>query len=203
MKKLAIVLITALLIPVFAFTQTTEEFDLITPYNEGVAAVKKNNQWGFINNIGDVIINFRDDLVLTKTNDGNYPAFKNNRCLISIKKEGISYFGYIDKTGKTVIEPRFLNALNFNNNETIALELIKEKLGENEVLGKNVVNYTYHEVIIDSNGTNIIYLNPKGVNVVLDNKFLKKPPKITSKFISKDMVAVMSENKKWVIKSIK
>ena len=49
MKKLAIVLITALLIPVFAFTQTTEEFDLITPYNEGVAAVKKNNQWGFIN----------------------------------------------------------------------------------------------------------------------------------------------------------
>ncbi len=203
MKKLAIVLITALLIPVFAFTQTTEEFDLITPYNEGVAAVKKNNQWGFINNIGDVIINFRDDLVLTKTNDGNYPAFKNNRCLISIKKEGISYFGYIDKTGKTVIEPRFLNALNFNNNETIALELIKEKLGENEVLGKNVVNYTYHEVIIDSNGTNLIYLNPKGVNVVLDNKFLKKPPKITSKFISKDMVAVMSENKKWVIKSIK
>ena len=200
MKK---ALITLLLIPVFALTQTLRELDFIAPFNDGVAAIKKDNSWGFINDKGAILINFRDDLVLTETDYGHYPEFNNNRCLISEEKEGILYFGYIDKRGKKVIETKFLNASNFNKNETIALQLIKKELGENDVLGKNVVNYRYHEVIIDTNGTIKNYLNPKGVNVVLDEKFLKKPPKITSKLISDDLFATLNENNKWVIKSIK
>lgn len=200
MKK---ALITLLLIPVFALTQTLEELDFIAPFNDGVAAIKKDNSWGFINDKGAILINFRDDLVLTETDYGHYPEFNNNRCLISEEKEGILYFGYIDKRGKKVIETKFLNASNFNKNETIALQLIKKELGENDVLGKNVVNYRYYEVIIDTNGTIKNYLNPKGVNVVLDEKFLKKPPKITSKLISDDLFATLNENNKWVIKSIK
>ena len=43
------------------------------------------------------------------------------------------------------------------------------------------------------------FLNPKGTNFVLDKKFLRKPPKITSKKISDSMYAVLSENKKWKI----
>ncbi|MDA9069223.1 WG repeat-containing protein [Algibacter sp.] len=200
MKK---ALITLLLIPVFALTQTLEELDFIAPFNDGVAAIKKDNSWGFINDKGAILINFRDDLVLTETDYGHYPEFNNNRCLISEEKEGILYFGYIDKRGKKVIETKFLNASNFNKNETIALQLIKKELGENDVLGKNVVNYRYYEVIIDTNGTIKNYLNPKGVNVVLDEKFLKKPPKITSKLISDDLFATLNENNKWVLKSIK
>ena len=200
MKK---ALITLLLIPVFALTQTLEELDFIAPFNDGVAAIKKDNSWGFINDKGAILINFRDDLVLTETDYGHYPEFNNDRCLISEKKEGILYFGYIDKRGKKVIETKFLNASNFNKNETIALQLIKKELGENDVLGKNVVNYRYYEVIIDTNGAIKNYLNPKGVNVVLDEKFLKKPPKITSKLISDDLFATLNENNKWVIKSIK
>ena len=65
------------------------------------------------------------------------------------------------------------------------------------------MNYRYYEVIIDTNGMIKNYLNPKGVNVVLDEKFLKKPPKITSKLISDDLFATLNENNKWVIKSIK
>jgi len=200
MKK---ALIALLLIPVFALAQTLEELDFIAPFNDGVAAIKKDNSWGFINDKGAILINFRDDLVLTETDYGHYPEFNNDRCLISEKKEGILYFGYIDKRGKKVIETKFLNASNFNKNETIALQLIKKELGENDVLGKNVVNYRYYEVIIDTNGAIKNYLNPKGVNVVLDEKFLKKPPKITSKLISDDLFATLNENNKWVIKSIK
>ena len=200
MKK---ALITLLLLPVFTLAQTLEELDFIAPFNDGVAAIKKDNSWGFINDKGAILINFRDDLVLTETDYGHYPEFNNDRCLISEKKEGILYFGYIDKRGKKVIETKFLNASNFNKNETIALQLIKKELGENDVLGKNVVNYRYYEVIIDTNGTIKNYLNPKGVNVVLDEKFLKKPPKITSKLISDDLFATLNENNKWVIKSIK
>ena len=200
MKKALIIL---LLIPVFALAQTLEELDFIAPFNDGVAAIKKNNLWGFINDKGAILINFRDDLVLTETDYGHYPEFNNDRCLISEKKEGILYFGYIDKTGEEVIETKFLNASNFNKNETIALQLIKKELGENDVLGKNVVNYRYYEVIIDSNGAIKNYLNPKGVNVVLDEKFLKKPPKITSKLISDGLFATLNENNKWVLKSVK
>lgn len=196
MKKQLIILFV---IPFFVFSQTKEELDFVAPLNDGVSAVKKNNSWGFINDKGDIIIAFRDDLVLTETDGYAYPIFKNNRCLISEKKEGILYFGYIDKSGKKVIEPRFLNASNFSNNKAIALDIIKEKLGNNDILGKNIVNYRYFEVTIDSNGNVENYLNPKGTNFVLDKKFLRKPPKITSKKISDSMYAVLSENKKWKI----
>lgn len=149
MKKLLIIL---LIIPVIAYAQTTEQLDFIAPFSDDVAAVKKGDSWGFINEKGTIVIAFRDDLVLSEIDGYKYPVFKNNRCLISQNKNGITYFGYIDKTGKTVITPKFLNASNFNNNKAIVLDITKEKLGTNSVLGKNVVNYRYYEVTIDSHG---------------------------------------------------
>lgn len=194
MKKLLIIF---LLLPVFSLAQTIEELDFIAPLHDGIAAVKKENSWGFINGKGNVIIDFRDDLVLTETDGYKYPIFKNNRCLISEVKNGIMYFGYIDKSGKTVIETKFLNAMNFDTTKTLALHVMKETLGNNEVLGKNVVNYRYYEVTIDINGTIENYLNPKGTNIVLDKKFIRTIPNITSKQISDNLYAVKTENKKW------
>ncbi|GAA4810215.1 WG repeat-containing protein [Litoribaculum gwangyangense] len=199
MKKLLIIF---LLLPVLLLGQTTEELDFITPFHDGVAAVKKGNFWGFINEKGHVIIDFRDDLVSTEINGYKYPIFKNNRCLISEVKNGIIYFGYIDKTGKTVIEPKFLNAQNFDSNKTLALHLLKEELGNNEVLGKNVVNYRYYEVTIDIDGTVENYLNPKGTNIVLDKKFIRTLPEITSKQISDNLYAVKVNNNKWKLVSV-
>ncbi|SFZ92298.1 WG containing repeat-containing protein [Flaviramulus basaltis] len=200
MKKLLIIL---LIIPVFMFSQTTEELDFVAPFNDNVAAVKKDNSWGFINDKGDVSIAFRDDLVLTKIEGQHYPIFKDNRCLISETKQGIIYFGYIDKTGKTVIEPKFLNALNFNNNQALVLELIKRTVGNNDILEKPVVYNKYFEVIIDAEGNIKKYLNPEGINIFLDKKFLDKPPKIISKIISNNLVSTMNKNEKWFIQSIK
>lgn len=199
MKKVLIMLFA---IPVLAFGQTIDKLDFVSPLHNGLIAVKKDNTWGFINHKGAIVIDFRNDLVLTKTTDGNYPIFKNNRCLISKKKNNVLYFGYIDKTGKTVITPQFLNALNFNSNKTMALKLIEEKIGKNEVLGKNIVYHRYFEVVIDSNGNTKKYLNPKGVNVILDKNHLRTPPKITSKQLSDTIYAVLDDTKKWTIKVI-
>jgi len=199
MKKMLIIL---LIIPVFALAQTAVELDFVAPFNDGVAAIKKDNLWGFINDKGVIILPFRDDLVLTETDGYKYPVFKNNRCLISEKREGIWYFGYIDKMGKTVIAPKYLNALNFNNDFAVVLELKTEVVGENNILKKRIVYYKYFEVIIDADGNIKNYLNPEGVNVVLDKKFLKASPKITSKVISDNLIATVNENKKWVVKSI-
>lgn len=195
-------LIILLIIPVFVFSQTTEELDFIAPFNDGVAAVKKGNTWGFIDNKGNITIPFREDLVLTEINGSEYPVFKNNHCIISEKKDGISYYGYIDMSGKTVIKPKFLNALNFDNDQALVLALIKQEVGKNDVLEKQVVFYKYFEVIVDANGSIKHYLNPKGIPIILDKKYLSSPPIITSKFISNSLVSTLNENKKRVIKSI-
>lgn len=199
MKKAVILLLVIAISPFFGYAQSIENVDYISPYHNGLSAIKKDGQWAFINNTGDVVVNYRTDLVLTKSNDGSYPVFNDDRCLIEEKKNGISYFGYIDATGKTIIEPQFLNASNFNNGNALALELIREDVAKNIALDKNIVYYKYFEVIINSNGEVMHYLNPSGVNVVLDRDFLKKPPKITSKRISDNLYAVRNKNKKWTI----
>jgi len=199
MKKVVILLVVLFLIPVFVGAQIIENLDFISPFNDGLSAIKKDNQWAFINQEGSIVLNFRNDLVTTKFNDGNYPIFINKRCLISKEIDGISYFGYIDTSGKIIIDPVFLNAKNFENNEAIVLKLTQEIIGKNDVLGKNIVQYKYYEVIIDTDGNINQYLTPKGFNLVLDKKYLKTPPEITSRRISDNLYAIYGENKNWTI----
>lgn len=202
MKKAIILFALIVIIPLLGISQTIENIDYISPFNNDIAAIKKGDNWAFINKEGDIVINFRNDLVSTKTDEGTYPIFKNDRCLIIKKKNKISYFGYIDKNGETVIEPQFLNATSFNNEVAIALKLIKENVGKNEILDKNVVYYRYYEVTINPNGNIKSYLTDKGVNVILDKNHLKKPPKIMSYQISDNLIAVKTENSKWIINNI-
>ncbi len=202
MKKGVILLVVLFIISVFGYSQNLENLDYVSPLHDGLIAIKKDTNWGFINKEGNMVINFRNDLVTTKSDDGEYPVFKNGRCLIAKENNGILYFGYIDATGKTVIEPQFLNASNFINNEALALHVMKNEIGKNDVLAIKMVNYRYHEVIIDSNGEIKEYLTPKGFSIVLDKKYLKIPPEITSKRITDRMYAVVNESKKWSIVKI-
>ena len=202
-KKANILFIVIVLIPIFGFTQSIESLDYISPIHDGFAAIKKDGQWAFINTNGDIVVGFRNDLVTTKLDQGSYPVFVENRCLIQGKKDGISYFGYIDSSGKTIIEPQFLNATNFNNGNAIVLELVKETTGRNVALEKDIVYYKYFETIIDKNGEIKRYLNPPGVNIVLDREFLREPPKINSKRLSDNLYAILNKNKKWSLITIK
>jgi len=199
MKKALILFLAILIIPISGSSQEIENLDYISPFHEDLAAIKKEGQWAFINTIGEIIIDFRDDLVVTSVGDINYPIFSEDRCLIEEQKDDISYFGYIDTSGKTVIAPQFLNAANFNEERALALKLIKDVVAKNEALEKNVVYYKYHEVVIDKNGEAKDYLNPKGVNVVLDKDFLKEPPQITAKQISKTLYAFKGKHTKWTL----
>ena len=201
MKRVVILFLLTFLTPFIGFTQTSISFDYVSPFYEGFSAVKKGNQWAFINTEGVFVIDFRDDLVSTKINNEEYPIFKNNRCIIVKEENKISYFGYIDSSGKTVINPTFLNATNFQNSIAIVLKLNKEKAGFNNVLGKNIVYYTYLEIITNKEGEIKENLTaPK--NVVLSKKNLSKPPKITSKFLSDKLVLILDEHQKWIIKKI-
>ena len=199
MKKIMILFI---LIPFLGFSQIKDKLDYISPYNEGFSAVKKGNQWAFINLKGNIVIDFRDNLVLTETNNKKYPVFINERCLISEKKDGISYFGYIDTSGTTIIEPQFLNATNFDEEFAIAIELYKEILGKNNILNKQTVRYESTEVIINKSGIIIRKLTePKGL--ALSRNYINKPPKISSKIIAENLFSALGKDNKIIIKKIK
>ena len=192
MKKFVIAL---LLIPYLGIAQTLENLDYISPFNDGVAAIKKGNEWGFIDQE-------RNDLVAPKTDNASYPIFSNGKCLIANQKDGVLYYGYIDKTGKTVITPQFLNANNFQYGKALVLKVEKETIGYNDIFKKDVVNYHYFELVIDENGNTIDHLTQLAIHVSPKDKNDKNPPAITSKLISENLVAVKGNNKKWRIKKI-
>ncbi|WP_299111246.1 WG repeat-containing protein [uncultured Winogradskyella sp.] len=203
MKKAVILFLTFITIPILAVAQSVNNVDYISPIHNDVAAIQKDGKWGFINKEGQQIINFRTDLVTTNTEDGDYPMFNNDRCPIVAVKDGISYFGFIDKSGNTIIEPQFLNSTDFKDGIAIALKVNKKVIAKNTALDKDIVNYRYFEVLIDIQGKITYYLNQDGVNIVLDKDFLIAVPQITSKRISEDLYAVKNKKNLWNIIKIK
>lgn len=203
MKRMIFPFILLAFVPLLCLAQTIKNIDFVSPFNEDVAAIKKGDLWAFIDTKGNIIIDFRNDLVSNGIEKDDYPIFKNNRCLISQKKDGITYFGYIDKTGKTVIEPQFLNATPFDNTKAVVLKLEEEFIGENDILDKKVISYKYFEVVIDDQGNAKNYLDFNGIVVALDKKYLYKPPQILRHLISDSLFIYLNRNKKWVIEKIK
>lgn len=126
-------------------SQNLKDLDYISPFHEGFAAVKKNKTWGFIDESGKQVINFRSDII---PKEKDYPFFQNGRCLIRKVVDGIVYYGYINPTGKTAISPQFVNATSFDKGKAIALKVSKEFLGTNHLLAKNVVSYNYMKLLL-------------------------------------------------------
>ena len=116
-------------------------------------------------------------------------------------KNGIYYYGYINKKGKTSIAPEFLNATPFDKGYAIVLKMSKEELGRNHLLDKKIVSYSYDEVIIDPAGTVKMYLTEPKHFTLTKNK-VKWPPAIESYFISSNLVAVKNKNHNWKLQVI-
>ncbi len=202
MKKLIFLWVILIVTPLTVVSQNLDNIGFISPFNDGLSAIQKEGKWAFINTEGELVIDYRDDLVLTAFGDENYPLFNSERCLIVKKDEGLSYFGYIDKIGETVIKPQYLNATNFKNGLAIILKLHKNSLGENDVLGKNMVNYSYSELAINPNAETVHYLTEKPTHITLSKDYNKGLPIIKSKFISDRLIAIKNEDNTWSIKKL-
>ncbi|WP_062054178.1 WG repeat-containing protein [Aquimarina longa] len=196
------IFLTLLIIPMLGIGQTIENIDFISPFHDGLAAVKKGNEWAFINQNGSVIIDFRKDFVQTKTDKGNYPLFSNGKCIITHQKDGVLYYGFIDKKGKISIKPQFLNVSNFQGDKALALIVHKETIGYNDIFKKDVVNYHYFEVVIDENGDVTDHLTQLAKHTSPKYTKSKNPPVITSKFISDNLIVVKNDDNKWNLRKI-
>jgi hypothetical protein len=178
------------------YSQLLISSDDVAPFNGDIAAVKKGDEWGFINKNGDLVIDYRNDYVLEKPND--YPVFYNNRCLIKRLINNVVQYGYIDTSGKEIIAPLYFNASNFKDGYAIVAVLLKDSIGYNKVMKMTISKYQIDEYVIDTSGKNIKYLeNPLHYDAIrLQSKI---PPKLRSKFIAPHLIAVFKKNQKWDI----
>ncbi len=195
MKTKSLITIALLFVTTAVFSQILDNVDYIAPEKDGVIAIKKGANWSFIDATAHTLIDFRSDLVVMSNSDGDYPIFVNDRCLIKKQVDGLYMYGFIDKSGKEVIPPQFLLATSFRDGKAIILKKVTEKVGENTVLGKNVVSSKLEEYVIDTSGKTVKYLSSR--HYVPKSIGAKSQLKISSKFITNNLVAVKDRNSKW------
>ncbi|MDX1426454.1 MAG: WG repeat-containing protein [Salegentibacter mishustinae] len=193
-------------IPFVLFAQEPKEFDFVANQENGFTAVKQGNTWGFIDNNGNMAVSLRNDLVSNEDPKSGkvgvegikYPQLQEERAIIKKEKNGINYYGFINASGKTIIEPIYLNVSNFYNGKALAIKLEEERLGKNQLLGKGVISYKYDVVLLDKNGEVIKYLEGP-FPVAVSKKKLREAPAINAKWLGEKAVSVKGPNGKWKI----
>ena len=143
---------------------TTQEFEKVDPFSEGLASVEKNGKWGFIDKSGRMAIpptyesvwSFSEGLAAAK--EGTYWGFINKKGQWVIKpsydharsfSEGLCIvftggkYEYIDKSGQVVITAQYGYAWNFS--EGLARFARDGKYGYVDKTGREVIPPRYED----------------------------------------------------------
>ena len=201
------ILITA--IPGLGWSQSVAEInkallsglDQITPFHEGFAAVRRGNQWGFIDTEGKLVIDFRSDLFGNTTGKSGtlgvesipYPRFHNGRCPIRVNnpdEPNIPIYGFIDTSGDIVILPEFLNVSEFKEGIALAVYFKKTFRGKN-AFQLNIYDYSFTEVVLNPEGEMIWPLSER-TQISMDPKRYKTP-RLLGQILNRNLIGVGSE----------
>jgi hypothetical protein len=190
-------------------TTTLDRLDEVTPFNEGLAAVRKGDQWGFINETGQLVIDFRSDLVWNQNPNPNavdvtgvgYPVFKEGLCLVKeIKEEDIPYYGFIDTSGKLAIEPEYINLSPFEMGYAVGIYVKQTMRGQNE-FKLNIFDYAFTEVVINTKGEIMMPLAER-TNIQMSKKRYQLPV-LHSKMLGPNLLAMKTADNHWQINQLK
>ncbi|MBD0851109.1 WG repeat-containing protein [Maribacter arenosus] len=202
-------LLLLLFLPFAASAQTENPvYDEIAPFNEGLAAVRVGNQWGFINENAQMVIDFRDDLVWNQDADTSipgvlgirYPQFKNGRCMIQkLKVNNIPFYGFIDTSGEIVIQPEYLNITEFDQENAIGIYVREMYQGQNEIK-LDIVEYIFTEVVVNINGEIVWPIMEREHALTAKRRY--EVPKLRAKLIGKDLLEFKTEDNKWSVKKL-
>ncbi len=143
------------------------QFDLASPFIEGIAAVKMDKKFGFIDKTGKIIINpqfdevqiFGEGMAGVKQGElwgfidksGKFtinPQYKQvypftASGLAAVKSISNDKWGFIDREGKIKIEPQFERVTPFYDG--VAVSTADKKYGLINTLGKYLVNPTFED----------------------------------------------------------
>lgn len=133
---------------------TPEGVTDIAGFSEGLARIKMDGKYGYIDNKGEIVIEpqfedagafFKDGVALVKE-------------LVNIKgTEFASRYGWIDKTGKVIIKPRFTYAQNFSD----GLAMVSYIKGKKMIIG--FIDKTGKEVVTLDEDTSMFMLYNRDV----------------------------------------
>ena len=188
-------------------TEKLEGLNEITEFKEGLAAVRKGTHWGFINEKGELVIDFRDDIVWNKKAGPEdlgilgirYPSFENGMCPVQKREDEIPIYGFINKQGELVVDYQFLNVSTFTNGYATGVYFDKVLRGTNEFKLK-IYDFKFHDVMIDPKGK-IVEFFDRRYNIQMTKKRYKMPA-LRVKYLSKDLVALFVEGKGWEIRKV-
>lgn len=189
-------------------SQALKNIDEIAPFSEGLAAVRQGDQWGFINEEGTMVINFRSDIYWNKDADTSkndisgvrFPMFKEGRCWITkTVEEDVPVFGFIDAQGKVVLEPQLLNVYPFKDGYTTAVLFEKAMKGKNE-FNLNIYEFKFHDVMLDTSGEILEFFNRR-YHIQMTKKRYERPT-IGAKRLSDGLIAVHTQDQGWEIRKI-
>lgn len=208
MKNLLVMLV--FLLSGVGLAQEIKDLNFVGSLSDGYIPVARNNEWGFINSQGEIVIDFRSDLAFHKEKISGddlgiasieYPVISEGMAIIKKEIDGIYYYGFIDVNGKIVIEPQYLNVSKFRNGYSLALKVEERILGRNNLLDIKVKSYIYDLVLLNKKGEIIKYLSGP-FPVALSREKLRQPPAINGKWITPELVAVKDPKKKWELYKI-
>ncbi|SMG18513.1 WG repeat-containing protein [Arenibacter troitsensis] len=208
MKNIIITAFAMFMFPNVFHSQTVKNIEEIAPFNEGLAAVRQGNQWGFINEEGQLVINFRNDIYWNQDADTSkkdisgvqYPMFNEGRCLITkIVEDGVPVFGFMDTKGNVVLEPQLLNVYPFKNGFTTAVLFEKSMKGKNE-FNLDIYEFKFHDVMLDISGEIVEFFNRR-YNIQMTKKRYQRPS-VGVKQLSKGLVGVHTQDQGWEVRKI-
>lgn len=145
-------------------------------FSEGLAYIVKNEKVGFIDKTGKVVINPIYDQIIDNLSGDSLPMdyeliSSNHYAGISVFRNGLAVvvkdgrFGFIDKTGKTVIPFEYQFAYPFNQHNQ-ALVLKNGKYGVIDKTGKIIVSLNYANAYQFGEGLIVLQDNDRKWQVV-------------------------------------
>lgn len=200
------IILFAMLTGISLNAQFPKSLDEVVPFHEGLAAIRVGNEWAFIDDLGTIVVDFRDDVQWNSnaqnSDDGvmaiKYPHFSNGRCMVKKEVDGITFYGFINTEGELVIKHDFLNVRPFKNGYTTGVLFDKVYRGQNE-FKLNIYEFKFHEVLMDADGNIIEFLNRRyGIQM---KKSRYKLPKIQSKMLSSNLITYKKDGA-WELKKL-
>jgi hypothetical protein len=217
MKSALLIFAVLLAIPFTGNTQSIktlnkplmEGLDEVTPFHEGLAAVRKGTQWGFIDLDGNLVIDFRSDLVWKEDADPDaygvngiaYPRFRDGRCMFQAKGDDeIPVYGFIDKEGSIAIEPEYLNLSEFKDGYAVGIFVKKTFRGKNK-FQLNIFDYSFMEAVLNPEGE-IVWPVGERQNILMQKRRYELPS-LKARTTGNGLLVVETEPGKWEIRHMK
>jgi len=160
------------------------QFDDANNFYEGLAAVKINNKWGYIDKTGNIIIPPQFDDVY---------GYGFSEGLAKVRING--KYGYIDQTGNVVIPPQFDHA-SYKFSEGLSVVVANHKYGYIDKTGKMIITLQFDLAANFSEGLAQVEINNKYGYIDQTGKIIITPQfDYTNGNFSEGLAAVEINNK--------